>query len=203
MYQKLAGKLQHASYGIPGGKGLFRPIQQAVQGNPEFINITTELKQILGDWRYFIKYMARNPTSVFQLVSEYPDYIGYVDACKLGTGGIWTSGLKPLHPTFWQVEWPGDIQDHLIRDENPKGDITINDLELSGQVLHWMVLEHLQVPLRHTHIVIFCDNTSAVVWAHKLRTSESKISGRLLRFLGLRIHAAEDSHLLPMHIPGE
>jgi hypothetical protein len=33
-YQKLVGKLQHASFGIPGGTGLFTPIQMAMSGNP-------------------------------------------------------------------------------------------------------------------------------------------------------------------------
>ena len=30
-FQELAGKLQHASFGIPGGKGLFLPIYQAIK----------------------------------------------------------------------------------------------------------------------------------------------------------------------------
>ena len=38
-FQKLAGKLQHASLGIPGGAGLFSPIQMAI------------LQIILTDWR--------------------------------------------------------------------------------------------------------------------------------------------------------
>ena len=32
-FQEIAGKLQHASYGIPGGKGMFSPIYRALQGS--------------------------------------------------------------------------------------------------------------------------------------------------------------------------
>ena len=36
-FQKLVGKLQHASMGIPGGRSLFTPIDMAISGNPDFI----------------------------------------------------------------------------------------------------------------------------------------------------------------------
>ena len=32
-FQELVGKLQHASFGVPGGKGLFSPIHQAMHGS--------------------------------------------------------------------------------------------------------------------------------------------------------------------------
>ena len=69
-YQKLAGKLQHASLGMPGGKGLFSPLQLAMLGNPPFITLSDDLKQTLRDWRSIIKYMESHPTSVQQLVLD-------------------------------------------------------------------------------------------------------------------------------------
>ena len=36
-FQKLAGKLQHASMGISGGRSLFTPIDMAISRNPYFI----------------------------------------------------------------------------------------------------------------------------------------------------------------------
>ena len=53
---------------LPWGKGLFSPIQMAMKGNPDFINLTANLKQILADWRYIIHYMAAHPTDVSQLI---------------------------------------------------------------------------------------------------------------------------------------
>ena len=203
-FQKIAGKLQHASLGIPTGAALFSPIQMAMKYNPAFITLTGELRQILEDWKFIIQHMKTHPTSVLQLMQNYPDYLGHSDSCGLGTGGTWSSGLKQLLPFLWQLEWPDDIKKRLVSSTNPNGDLTINDLELAGLVLNWLALECQKgIPLAYHHIGTFCDNTSAVSWAHKLRTSKSIVAGRLLRMLGLRIHARQASSLIPLHIAGE
>lgn len=202
-FQKLAGRLQHASFGIPGGNGLFSPIQAAMRNDPEWIKVSEELKIILQDWRYIVKYMGTHPTSLFQLVPQYPSYIGYTDACFLGCGGVWCSGLKSLEPCLWQYEWPEEIKAQIQTPTNPKGLFTINDLELLGQVLGWLILETLELSLKYEHVGIFCDNQSAVEWVKRLRTSTSRTAGRLLRLLGLRIHARMTSSVTPLHIAGE
>ena len=43
-FQKLAGKLQHASLGIPIRRSLFTPLDMAMRGDPEFITITPILR---------------------------------------------------------------------------------------------------------------------------------------------------------------
>jgi hypothetical protein len=202
-YQKLAGKLQHASLGLPGGKGLFSPIQLAMQGNPEFVPLTNTLKQCLKDWQAIIRHMEKQPTSVLQLVKDYPAYIGYSDSCGIGTGGTWSSGLESLEPFLWKYEWPNDIKNQLCTATNPKGTLTMNDLELAGMVLNIFALECNVVDLAFKHITSFCDNTSAVAWAHKLRTSKLTVAARLLRIISLRLHARRASSLLPMNIAGE
>ena len=87
--QKLAGKLQHASFAMPGGWGLFSPIQRALQGDPKFIHMTEDLKECLSDWKTILRHLATNPTHVLQLVDGFPDYLGYTDACGKGAGGVW------------------------------------------------------------------------------------------------------------------
>ena len=202
-FQKIAGKLQHASFGIPGGSGLFSPIQHAMKDTPEFITLTPLLRQTLADWSYMINFLKDHPTHISKLVEDYPAFIGYSDACGMGAGGIWCSGTKPLSPFVWQYEWPGDIQQSLITDRNPTGTLTINDLELAGIALNWLALESSGVPIEESHIGIFCDNTSAVSWAYKLRTSTSIPAGRLLRLIGLRIHERRSSGLTPLSIAGD
>jgi hypothetical protein len=102
-YQRLAGKLQHASYGLPGGQGFFSPLQMAMVGDPEFINLTPALKECLKDWQVVIRHMEKNPTSVLQLVTDYPSYIGYSDSCGIGMGGTWASGVNFLPPFFMEI----------------------------------------------------------------------------------------------------
>ena len=109
-FQSIAGKLQHASLGIPGGGSLFTPFDMALNKATNIIVLTPVLKQALVDWRVFVQYLSRHPTSIFQLVQQPPAVIAYTDACKLGAGGVWCSGTHSITPFLWQVEWPEDIR---------------------------------------------------------------------------------------------
>ena len=202
-FQQLAGKLQHASFGIPGGRSLFTQIDMIIKKQDEFVVLTPWLKETLVDWRFLVFAVAKRPTSIFQLVSRPPHYISYTDACGRGAGGVWCSGTSSLTPFLWQVEWPADIQANLVTSSNPKGTITINDLELAGILLGLIALEGQNIPLRHIHLATFCDNISAVVWSYKMRNSVSIIAGHILRAIGMHIHALSASSLIPHHIAGE
>ena len=146
--------------------------------------------------------MSKTPTSVLQLVVSAPTYISYTDACRLGAGGLWCSGTKCLKPFLWQVEWPQDIQDNLVTAEKLNGTITINYIELAGALLGFLALEAKGIPLTYTHHATFCENMTTVVWAYRLRTSKYQIDGYLLRFLGLHIHQAQTSSMIPHHLAG-
>ena len=82
------------------------------------------------------------------------------------------------------MEWPGNIKAVLITRENPKGTISVSDLEMAGLLLHYLVLEQVVV-LRHEHIGAFCDNTPTVSWAAKLASKRSRIAGQLFRALAV------------------
>ena len=84
----MAGNLQHASFGIPAGKGLFSPIYNAMRHDPPNIPITPALRQALQDWIVIIKRIGSRPTSVLELIPGTPWYIGYCDASGFGAGGV-------------------------------------------------------------------------------------------------------------------
>ncbi len=201
--QKLAGKLQHASFAMPGGWGLFSPIQRVLQGDPKFIKMTDDLRECLSDWKTILRHLTTNPTHVLQLVDGYPDYLGYTDACGKGAGGVWMGLSEDIGHIVWRIEFPEDIQKNLCTSDNPTGTITMNDLELAGVVLGWLVLEHLVPDLRFKHIGLNCDNSSAVSWANKYRTAKSIPAARLLRLLSLRMHRRKVSPLLVISIKGD
>eukprot|EP00957_Ditylum_brightwellii_P056092 4251697-Ditylum_brightwellii.AAC.1 len=90
----------------------------AMVGTQTHIVLTPMLKETLKDWRKIIHQMRKNPTSVLQLVSNYPHYLGYTDACKLGADGVCSSGLKHLDPTVRQLEWEEEIRQHLTTPDN-------------------------------------------------------------------------------------
>ena len=81
--------------------------------------------------------------------------------------------------------------------EKPNRSITINDLELSGALLGFLVLESHRVKLKHCHVDTFCDNKTTVVWAYKLLNSKSAIAVYLILFLGLRMHQERCYSMIP------
>jgi len=81
--------------------------------------------------------------------------------------------------------------------------VTINNLEVVAMVLGWLVLEYLCPLLTFCHIGMFCDNTSAMAWTKKMRSSKSIPAARLLRFLALRQQTRQTSSLLPLYIIGK
>ena len=201
--EKLVGKLQHASLAMPGGWGLFSPLTMAMKGKPKRIKITPIVRQTLLDWRIILRQISKNPTHVLQLVDGYPDYIGYSDACKLGAGGVWFGVDEDIGYHVWRMEFPKDIQDDLCTGDNPDGKITMNDLELAGVIIEWLVLEHLVKDLRFKHVGMNCDNSVAVTWANKYRTSKSIAAARLLRLLCLRMHIRQSSPSLVIGVKGD
>ena len=87
--------------------------------------------------------LAENPTPVQTLVSKYPDYLQYTDACRLVSGGVTTPRLYIIQPWVWHFSWPIYIQKDLVLDKNTKVKLTINNLELARLVLEWLVLEYI------------------------------------------------------------
>ena len=195
-FQTLAGKLQHASFAIPGGKGLFSPIYHALKGTPPFITISPILKAALLDWRTIIHQFSRMPTSVRLLVPQPPNFLVYTDACFLGCGGITCPGLSDLPHVVWKFEWPSSIKHQIGKT------LSINDLEMAGIVMGWLVLESIQKDLSFKHVGLFADNTSSVAWTQKGSSTSSIPAARLLRLLSLRQRTRRTSSLLPMHIQG-
>ena len=132
----------------------------------------------------------------------WPDFVGFCDACKWGAGGVWLSGKSQLHPIVWRVQWPPDISQRFQSSHNPEGDLTINDLEMAGLLLHCLVLEQVVPNLENKHAAAWCDNTSTVSWARRLASKRSLVGQRLLRALAIRHAATKSSPLAPWSIAG-
>ena len=200
-YEKLLGKIRHASLGVPGSAGLFTPLNMALRERSRWARLSLEVKEALGDFRVLLKSAAKEPTHVNELVPGTPAFVGYCDACRMGAGGVWLLGTKVVAPIVWRVEWPDDIKAALVTRENPSGTISVSDLEMAGLLLHYLVLEHV-VDLCHEHVGAFCDNTPTVSWAAKLASKRSRIAGRLLRALALRQRVQRSSPLITVSIAG-
>ena len=102
-YQCLMGKLNHATIGIPNGRGLSAPIYHAMKNDPPTIPITQNLTTALKDWKTILQHTSKRPTHVKELTTGPADYTGYVDACKTGVGGVWFSNNTDFKPTVWRL----------------------------------------------------------------------------------------------------
>jgi hypothetical protein len=190
---------------MPAGKSILTPLHKFVETADGkrvlyFANQPIVL-EALRDIRILLREMTSRPTHVRELVPDLPAYLGFCDACKRGAGGVWLSGSKNIRPIVWRLAWPADITARLVSSANPKGDLTINDLEMAGLLLQYLVLEQLVV-LKHEHVAAWCDNTSTVSWARRMTSSRSRIGHRLVRALMMRINVNESSPLVTVSIQG-
>lgn len=202
-FEKLRGKLCHACIGIPAGRGLMGPIDNALTNSARWIHIKSNnlLCTTLRDFHTIIKIMGKRPTFCRELIPAEPNYVGYCDASKLGAGGVWMSGNKSLPPTVWRLEFPPEIQARVVMFSNPQGNITNSDLEMAGLLGQFLVLEHI-APMQFAHAAAWCDNTPTVSWANKLSSSKSMVAARLVRALAMRLHTNQASPLYTWSIAG-
>ena len=206
-FESLRGKLRHATMGLPEGRAILLPLDQALaNANAQVKTVQIPkggaIYQTLSDFNELLRHMNTRPTHCRQLVPGAPGYIGYCDACRTGAGGVWISGKNHLPPTVWRVEWPKDIQASLVTRENKDGTVTVNDLEMAGVLLQTLVLEHLVTDLRHQHAAAWVDNTSAVSWSTKMRSKRSRIGHRLVRAFSMRLCVTEMAPLATLSIAG-
>ena len=184
------------------GKSLLSPAFFAMRDEPLTITIEGFLKQCLRDWITLLHRISSRPTHVLELTYKEPTFVGYVDACKFGAGGVWFSGTSTLSPTVWRVVFPKSIIVNLVSQSNPHGTITNSDLEMAGLLMHWLVLECIAPhSLCHTTVGMFSDNTPTVAWTTKLCTSSSTIASYLLRALATRLHV-KHANALTTHEAG-
>lgn len=201
-FESLIGKCQHACLGIPGGTALLPPLYRALHSAKRANKATVQIHSgspqelALRDLRTMFTVMSHRPIKCCRLVPGMPGYIGFLDACKYGAGGIWLSGSRTLRPIVWRIQWPPNIVQRFA-----DGHLTINDLEMAGLLLQYLLLEQL-VDMEDLHTAAWCDNTSAVSWTAKMSSSSSTIGQQLTRALALRMCANRSSHLAPLSIAG-
>ena len=208
-FQSLVGKLQHACLGIPNGKGLLGPLYRLLppadpKRHRKHIQIPpgSDAHSALRDLLTAMKLVANRPTKCNLLIPGWPHFVGFCDACRWGAGGVWLSGKEAFHPTVWRVKWPADISQCLKSPSNPEGDLTINDLEMAGLLLQYLVLEQNVASLANKHAAAWCDNTSTVSWARRLSSNRSLVGQRLVRALSIRHLVTRSSPLAPWSIAG-
>ena len=203
-FESVVAKLRHAFTALREGRGLLSPCNWVIQKRPQVVYLHRDgtLMEAITDIRTILRASTANPTYCKDLVADWPDYIGIVDASSHGIGGIVVGELSALPPTVFRVQWPPDISADLLSFNNPQGKITNSDLEMAGLLFLWLCLEGIAPDLTHKHIALFSDNSPTVSWVTKMASRKSKVAAQLVRALALRLNVKQTCPLTPVHIPG-
>jgi hypothetical protein len=204
-YRKIVGKLRHVALIMPGTKGMFSPINRALQGEPSTIGLgkDSEVRAALLDLAVLVQDLCKRPTHVKELIPGDDHYTGYCDACATGAGGVWMSGEAGIRPIVWRVHFDHAISSQVVSDKNPRGRLTNSDLEMAAVLMHYMILQQ-QVDLRYVRAGVFSDNTPTVAWSKRMADkSQSYTAGRLLRGLAAMQRATRAGPLTVASIAGK
>jgi len=158
--------------------------------------------EAITDIRTILRASTATPTQCKDLVADWPDYIGIVDASSHGVGGVVIGELSELPPTVFRLQWPPEITKDLVSFDKPNCKITNSDLEMAGLLLLWLCLEGIGTDLAHKHIALFSDNSPSVNWVTKMASRKSRVAAQLVWALALRLDARQTCPLTPVHIPG-
>ena len=160
------------------------------------------LLEAISDVRTILQASTKCPTQCKDLVANWPDYIGIVDASSHGVGGVVIGELSEITPTVFRLQWPEEIRKEVVSFDNPNGNLTNSDLEMAGYLLLWLCIEGTAKDLCHKHIAIFSDNSPSVSWVTKMASRKSRVAAQLVRALALRLNIQQTCPLTPVHIPG-
>ena len=131
--------------------------------------------------------------------------MGWVYAFIETVGGGLLPGKYALEPTILRLECKKKFRASLITPKNSGTDLDINNLEIIGNILAWLVLEEI-IGTKTSAINTLA---SSVIKRQKCRghkggaAKTSAVSGRLLRVLSLQQLVARASPLLAVHMAGD
>jgi hypothetical protein len=75
-----------------------------------------------------------------KFVPNHLDCIDAVDVAKPGMGRVWFVPDAAPPVLWWWASFPTHIQDRLVTNQNPSGNLSISNFELAGVVAHQDIL---------------------------------------------------------------
>ena len=111
-WQKILGELRSMAPALPGSRGLFSPLQEALKGTNTRIKLSTATHDFLQDMRWILNNLTSQVTHMKEVVpARYQQQIrGASDACVAGMGGIFflNRGTSQT-PMLWRTTFPPSI----------------------------------------------------------------------------------------------
>lgn len=133
-FESTIAKIRHAFTCIPMGASLLSPCNRVLKVKPAYVYLNRNKRVLTAveGCRTLLRESTKEPTRCRQLVTGWPDYIGFVDASSHGAGGVVIGELSPCIPAIFRWQWPLDVAKDIKTANNPGGHITNSDLEMAG-----------------------------------------------------------------------
>jgi hypothetical protein len=150
---------------VPSTKGMFSPINKALQWEPTCISLGKDSKVHVAflDLAMLVGDLSKWPTHLKELVPSYDHYAGYRDVCATEARGIWMSGDTGLQPIVWQVHFDITISSQVVSDTKPlwKSHQFGPRDGSSSTITFYMILQQ-EVDLRYVQASAFSNNIPTV-----------------------------------------
>ena len=187
---------------LPGTRGLFSALQHALsRGDSRRVRLNQQVYDTAADFQQLVLSLGSRPTRLHELVPTAPVIVGASDACRHGMGGVWLDGAS-AHPTplLWRYPFPAFISQALVTSDNPRGSLSISDLELAAIVAHGNIIAQTR-DVRERTLWVASDNRAAVSWSTKGSSTSLAARAYLLRLKAS--HQRHHRYLARHHyIPG-
>jgi hypothetical protein len=182
VWHQLLGELRSMAAALPGARGLFSALQDALcKADRNRVRITRQAWEVVEDFTAIADALRHRPTRLQELVPTAPAYVGASDACQHGMGGVWFSTTDPTQPpVLWRQPFPLQVREALVTADNPRGTVSISDLELTALLAHKDVLASHD-DIRERTIWMATDNRAALAWSDKGSATSIAARAYLLR----------------------
>ena len=192
-WHKILGELRSMSLALPGARGLFSHLQEALRHvKGKRINITKSIHSTLEEFRYIQATLQLRPTRLVELVPLIPSLIGHHDASALGAGGVWfpqqnilprptqiDTHPDPSQPVVWRLPFEPVIRKNVVSSENPTGRVNNSELELLGGLLHKEAAA-MCFDIKERTILGKTDNLATLFWERKGSVTSTALPAKLL-----------------------
>jgi hypothetical protein len=168
-WQQVIGELRSMALAVPGARGLFCSLQEALQhtaNDGTRVSLGRHIRAFLEDFRWLAEGLATRPTSILEVIpSSSPATRGECDASGKEMGGVHFVPCMDgtIQAYVWRSRFPLKVARQLVTTANPTGKIKNSDLELAASVAHHDILSQLS-NLQDVIIHNCYDNTATVFW---------------------------------------
>lgn len=207
-FQKILGKIIHASLVMPSARGFMTPLYAQLPGKApgDFIGLgrASEVREVLTDLRALLELAHQRPTHISELVpTDLPHAYAMMDASGVGLGGVMLPCTKWLPPSVWRLPMPPDLTAAVAT-----GALSMVDCEFAAYFMSAILLEQIahahQVPLPGLNVHSFSDNSPTVhIVRRQAARAKSPMPARALRWLALRQRHHRTGPYTLQHWPGE